>query len=78
MRDKDDEFDLDESDELDDDEAPALMPCPHCLGTITEETQRCPHCGDYLSEDEIPRRPPWWIVMGVMACLLVVLRWVVR
>ncbi|MDX2038125.1 MAG: zinc ribbon domain-containing protein [Isosphaeraceae bacterium] len=78
MRDRDDEFDLEESDELHDDEAAVLLPCPHCLGTIVEETPRCPHCGEWLSEETPATRPPWWIVMGVMVCLLVVLRWIVR
>jgi predicted amidophosphoribosyltransferase len=77
MRDRDDEFELDESDELDDD-SPSLMPCPNCFSTIYEETQRCPHCGEYLSEETFFHRPPWWVSLGVILCLLVVLRWIVR
>jgi len=33
----------------DDDEEPTI-PCPHCKRQIHEESQRCPYCGDYLSE----------------------------
>ena len=76
MRDRDDESELDDPDELDDDEA-SLMPCPHCLGTIFDESERCPHCGQYLSEEDSPLRPAWWIVVGVVVCLLVVLRWII-
>ncbi len=74
-----DEFDLDESDELDEDEddSNVSMPCPHCFGTIYDDSERCPHCGLYLSREDRPFRPPWWILMGVCICLLIVARWIV-
>jgi uncharacterized protein (DUF983 family) len=82
MRDRDDEFDLDESDDLDDedqDDASAVtMPCPHCSGTIYDDSERCPHCGEYLSREDLPYRPPWWVVVGVGICLVIVARWIVR
>jgi hypothetical protein len=75
-----DEFDLDEFDDLDDDEddtSNVSMPCPHCFGTIYDDSERCPHCGMYLSSVDRPLRPPWWIVMGVCIALLIVARWIV-
>ena len=89
MRGRDDEFDLDESDDLDDDgpgydDGPdvdpdlVMMPCPHCFGTIYDDSERCPHCGDYLSKDDVPFRPPLWIVVGVGVCLVMIARWIVR
>jgi hypothetical protein len=75
-----DEFDLDESDDLDDDEdedSAVTLPCPHCFGTIYDDSERCPHCGMYLSREDRPLRPPWWIVMGVSVALLIVARWIV-
>ena len=77
-----DEFDLDEDefddveDEGDDDDA-VTMPCPHCFGTIYDDSERCPHCGKYLSLEDTPRRPPWWVLMGALIALLVVARWIV-
>jgi uncharacterized protein (DUF983 family) len=83
MRDRDDEFDLDESDDLDDeggdeDDSGETMPCPHCLGTIYDDSERCPHCGEYLSRGDAPRQPPWWVVAGVGVCLVIVFRWIIK
>lgn len=81
MRDRDDEFDLDESDDLDDEagdsDAIATMPCPHCLGTIFDDSERCPRCGEYLTREAAPSRPPWWVVVGVGIALVIVARWIV-
>lgn len=82
MRDRDDEFDLDESDDLDDDaeddDSGETMPCPHCFGTIYDDSERCPHCGEYLSREDEPRPPPpWWVILGIGICLVIVFRWIV-
>jgi hypothetical protein len=76
----DPEDDLDEDDDLDDypeeDEDEPTIPCPHCREEIHEDSQRCPACGKYISrEDAPPERKPWWIILGVAACLYVVLKW---
>lgn len=73
MRDRDDEYDIDD---VDDESADLTMPCPHCLGTIFDDSERCPHCGDYLSREAAPSRPPLWIVLGVSIALIVVVRWI--
>jgi hypothetical protein len=53
-------------------------PCPHCGREILEESERCPYCERYISqEDTPPARKPVWFVLGVLACLYVVYRWVV-
>jgi hypothetical protein len=83
--------DLDPSDELDDREYPEgddaddsseseteTLPCPHCLRSVYEDAERCPSCGAYLSREDAPARRPWWMVLGVLICLAVVLGWVVR
>ena len=59
----------------DDDET---VPCPHCLRPVYEDAERCPGCGHYLSREDAPSRHPWWLVVGVLVCLAVVLGWVVR
>jgi hypothetical protein len=65
------ELEQDEDDDL-------CSPCPHCGREILEESERCPHCEHYLSrEDAPPARKPIWILLGVVACLYVVYRWIV-
>jgi hypothetical protein len=74
-----DEFDLDEDEDDDlDDNDDELMPCPYCFATIYDDSERCPHCAQYLSKQELSCRPPWWILMGVSISLVIVARWIVR
>jgi predicted nucleic acid-binding Zn ribbon protein len=81
-RDADDDLDdaefPDEADEGDDDDDDTI-PCPYCLRPVYEDAERCPACGHYLSREdrERPSRHPWWLVIGVLVCLLVTLRWVI-
>lgn len=35
-------------DETDDSEAETLF-CPSCRGEVYEETQKCPHCGEWIT-----------------------------
>ena len=67
--------DEDEAWDGDEDEEPTID-CPHCGGEVHEDAQRCPHCETYLSEEDAPPAgKPWWIVLGAIACLYVVYRW---
>ncbi len=77
--DNDDEVDWEdlEPPDYEDDEEPCV-PCMHCKREIHEDSERCPYCGQYLSREDAPPTPkPLWIVIGVIACLYVVYRWVV-
>jgi hypothetical protein len=70
-----DEDDWDE-DEYDDGEEEPTVPCPHCRREIHEESQRCPYCGNYISDEyTAPARKPWWIIMGVLLVSYIVYRW---
>ncbi len=74
-----DEYDHDgegfDSSEDDDDDT---VPCPYCHRPIHEDSQRCPSCENYISEEDAPSKTkPWWIVAGALLCLFIVLMWIV-
>ena len=61
----------------DDDGDDATMPCPYCRRAIHDDAVRCPYCENYLSEEDAqPARRPWWIIVAVGICLLIVAMWV--
>ncbi len=66
--------DDDWNDDPDDD---CTMPCPYCGQSIHEESVRCPHCENYLSEEDLPHNSkPLWLIFAVIVCLLAILTWV--
>jgi hypothetical protein len=72
--------DLDDSEypdepEDDQDEDPTA-PCPYCHRPVYDDAEWCPSCGKYLSREDAPAGRPWWLVVGVLAGLAVVLGWV--
>ena len=69
-----DEFETegDASGEFDDDDT---IPCPYCREPIHEDAQRCPHCGEYISREDVPATmKPWWILVGAAAGLYAMYR----
>lgn len=65
--------------ESDDDDRDETISCPHCGESVYEDAERCPSCGLFLSREEIAAgRPRWWIVLGALIGLAVVIGWVVR
>jgi predicted nucleic acid-binding Zn ribbon protein len=53
--------------------------CPYCKEPIPEDTPRCPYCENYVSqEDAPPKRKPWWIIITVGVCLLIIVMWVMN
>lgn len=46
--DADDEWENEDDFQADDDDDD-LMVCPSCGGAVHEQTQQCPHCGDYIT-----------------------------
>ncbi|MFQ5429609.1 MAG: hypothetical protein ACE5E1_04785 [Phycisphaerae bacterium] len=61
------------------DEADALpeMMCPNCRATVTEDTQKCPRCGDWITPVDPARGGPrrWIFVVVVLVMLYAILRW---
>jgi hypothetical protein len=66
----DDDWEDEESNEED------TIPCPYCRQPIHEDSVRCPHCENYLSDEDVPARKPWWLILGVVVCLLIVYMWI--
>jgi len=76
----DDEWEGDDyEDEFDDeDDEEATVACPYCRREIHEDSQRCPYCEQYISQEDAPAAgKPWWIIVGVIVCLLLLLGWII-
>ena len=69
-----DEFSDDGEFDFDDDSA-EVIPCPNCGVEIYEESEQCPACGLYVVASVNPwqGRPTWWILLGLMGIIAVVL-----
>jgi len=52
---------------------PAMVPCPACRAKISEEAQRCPHCGRYVVDSAENDSAQWWWLapIAVAAALLI-------
>ncbi len=60
-----------------DDELPE-MTCPSCRRLVTEDTEKCPYCGDWITPEPASRHgwPRWLLVAVVLLMLWAVLRWI--
>jgi len=74
--------DLPQAQDLDsrDDDLPEMM-CPACGGDVTEDTQKCPHCGDWITavearEGSSLRSRRWVLVVAVLLMLLAMWRFI--
>ena len=74
----DDETDLPLEQDLDDGggDLPEML-CPSCRDVVTEDTQKCPHCGDWITPRDLSRHPwrRWVFVAAVLLMLWAILRW---
>ena len=85
---RDDDIDEDDDDadvdregpdpsEMDSSDDPDLDVCPHCRKLISEDAERCHHCGMYLSAEDAPlSKPAWFVIAVVLALLVVLLVWI--
>lgn len=49
------------------------IPCPYCREMIHEDSQRCPECGKYLSEeDQTQTSYPGWVIATALILLLII------
>lgn len=50
-----------------------IMICPSCRKRVHEETQKCPHCGDWIEPaypESRKRRFLWFLAVGLMILLM--------
>jgi zinc-ribbon domain len=71
-----DDHDFDEEDWGEDPDEDVTMPCPHCREPVYDDAELCPHCGQYLSREDAPSRKPWWVILGVVVCLMMTSWWI--
>jgi predicted nucleic acid-binding Zn ribbon protein len=64
----------DESDLLDADE-PALIKCPACGKSISEETEWCHYCGWFLERPTTSNRVSYLLVAGAVVLIVAALVW---
>lgn len=52
------------------------MYCPECGAAVTEDTQKCPHCGDWITPVDRARFDwkRWFFVIAVLLMLMAMLR----
>jgi hypothetical protein len=56
-----------------------LRACPSCKRQIHGEAERCPFCGDYVVDEDAPRRRlPVWMIVGALLAFLVLAAWALR
>ena len=55
------------------DDHPEVLPCPSCGAEVYEETQRCPHCGEWIMPlaTSARRKSRWWIIAAVLALIAI-------
>ena len=72
------EWEADDGEDCGDEDDEPTIPCPYCRREIHEDSVRCPYCEHYLSaEDAPPGRKPWWVILGVLACLAAIATWII-
>ena len=62
--------------DMDHDDDPELVACPFCRALISEDADRCPGCGNFISQTEKadhPRRMLWLIIAVLAAAALILL-----
>jgi hypothetical protein len=61
-----------DADDEEDDDDPETVPCPYCGKQVSELAELCPYCKSFISREDAPGRKPVWLIVGVGACLVVV------
>ena len=72
--DEDDEWDADSADDSDESET---VTCPYCRRAVYEDAEQCPHCGQYISQEDAPAAgKPLWFAIAFLLAAGVALSWI--
>ena len=50
-----------------------LLACPSCRKEVHEDTQQCPHCGDWITPVEHFSRAKHWIWVAVVILMILLM-----
>jgi hypothetical protein len=57
----------------DDPDATDTVDCPHCGAEVYVGSERCPACGEYVTDAAMARRSiPLWVTLTVIFCIALV------
>ena len=73
-----DDRDLPDESDMDDSDEPELVACPNCRKLISEDAERCHHCGFYIAHNYSRMRIPYWLVALVLVLIAIILFWSFR
>jgi predicted nucleic acid-binding Zn ribbon protein len=73
-----DDRDLPDESDMDDSDEPELLACPNCRKMISEDAERCHHCGSYISREDKRTRVPYWLVAVLLVMIAIILFWSFR
>jgi hypothetical protein len=79
--DEDDDGEIDPDHDVVDgnaDDEIVLVQCKRCRKMIWEESVSCEHCGYFVTLEDPSGWRPWWLIIGVVAGLLCVIRWILH
>jgi uncharacterized protein (DUF983 family) len=75
--DSDEDFDGEDEEWPENDADDGQMECPYCGEAMYDDSPRCPSCGQYLSQEDVPpAKKPAWIVITAVVVLIIMLSWV--
>ena len=71
--DDDERGDDPDADDVHDGDSIDTVPCPYCHKPVYEQAEICPHCRNYISNEEVPDRMPRWIIIVTVVLLATIL-----
>lgn len=66
----DDEADEESVEDEAEDSDADLLSCPSCRQAVHEDTQQCPHCGEWITPVDLSGRAQRWIWVAVVLLLI--------
>ncbi|HYO23423.1 MAG TPA: hypothetical protein VEQ85_00580 [Lacipirellulaceae bacterium] len=58
------------------DDDSSVVDCPQCGRGVYEDAPYCPYCDCDLEDHAARPRRRWWVILGLMACVYILYRWI--